>query len=229
MKEVSLLFEELVSDIDKSIKIDSFDFISGDTHFFTCNTKWARKGKKILVKVDEATTLSLLIKDIVKDVKIVVKNYHTPLSVSLPNPFEVSGTKTSTNNEWNLSDSNLLNKTPIIWLYSNYREVVYGDGASLERAITMNIAFLDETNILYQKNKEHIDNVVVPMKELVESFMESINKKAIYKKLNQFTLNTYSRFGVETDTGVIQNILDANLGGVVLNVTLEKFKEPCKC
>ena len=229
MKEVSLLFEEFVDNIDRTIGINEIQYINSNTHIFTCDTKWARKGKIVFLKIDVQSGFNVFIIDVIKNEKIVVSGIYQPMSVFLPLPFSISGTKISTNNEWISVSNDLMSKTPLIWLYQNYNETIYGDEASLERTITMNIAFLDETNPKYQKNQDHIDNVVSPMKELARIFIESINKSAIYKKLKQYNLKTYSRFGVETDTGVIQNILDADLGGVVMNLTLDKFKEPCKC
>lgn len=229
MKEVSLLFEEFVLNIDKNITINTIEHINSDTHIFTCNTKWARKGKKINLQVDLQTSFSLLIKEVVEDEKIVVAGVYDPISVSLTDPFYISGTKISTNNEWLMADRDLLKKTPLIWLYQNYTQTIYGAESPLERTMNLTIAFLDETNPLYQKNSDHIDNVVVPMMKLVDSFIKSIDKLYIYKKLKQHNIKVYSRFGVENDSGVIQNILDADLGGVVLTITLEKFKEPCKC
>jgi len=229
MKEVTELFDAIVLDIDSSIKIYSIESLSGNTTIKTCNTKWARKGKKISLELMDDSVLELKIASVINNEEIVVGGTHDIKSVMLLNPFKISGTKTSTNNEWNKADRDLTKKTPLIWLYPNYTEKVYGDEASLERTITMSIAFLDETNPKFQKNEEHIENAVIPMKNLVYEFIKSFNNKAIYKKLKDYSLKTYSRFGVETDSGIIQNILDADLAGVVLTVTLDKFKEPCKC
>jgi hypothetical protein len=229
MTEVSLLFEEFVLNIDKNITINKIEYINSDTHIFTCNTKWARKGKVIKLGIDEQTSMGVFIKEVIKDEKIIVANAYSPISVELTNPFPISGTKTSTNNEWNNADSDLMKKTPLVWLYHNYTQTIYGAESSLERTMNLSIAFLDETNPLFQKNSDHIDNVVVPMTKLVEEFIKSIDKLTIYKKLKQHSIKVYSRFGIETDSGIIQNILDADLGGVVLTITLDKFKEPCKC
>lgn len=230
MKEVTELFKDIVDSIDNNIKIDYIEHLNDKTYVYSCDVKWARKGK-ILKTYDSFAPEVVYGIEIfeIEDNLIVLDGNHYFDTAYLPKPYEISGTKISTNNEWNNLNKDLLNKTPLIWLYSNYNENIYGDEASLERTITMNIAFLDETNPMFQKNKEHIDNAVIPMKKLVQYFIKSIDKNVIYKKLKQHNLKTYSRFGVETDSGVIQNILDADLGGVVLNITLDKFKEPCKC
>lgn len=231
MKEVTDIFKDLINGLDTSLELKQVSHINDYTFFTVCDTKWASIGKIINVQdIDNAgITTPHRIVSVSPYGYIVINGVHNTNKIYLNSPYYLSGTKISTNNEWVRAGNDVRNKLPLCWLYSNYRETVYGDEASLERTITMNIAFLDETNPRFQTNDEHIENAVIPMKKLANEFIKSINKNAIYKKLNQFTLNTYSRFGVESERGVIQNILDADLGGVVLNVTLDKFKEPCKC
>ena len=50
-----------------------------------------------------------------------------------------------------------------------------------------------------------------------------------FKVIEDFELITFSRFGVEQQTGMFQNILDANLSGVELRITLTMYKANCKC
>lgn len=232
MKDVTDLVEDIILDIDCSIKVESIVKRSDSIYdIYTCNTKWARKGKTIFI-YEGTTGYGVVIKNVVENSYIVVEiNFAEPTfeRVELTKPFYISGTKISTNNEWSKAGNNLLVKTPLIWLYQNYTDKVFGLGSSLERNMNLNIAFLDETNPKFETNKEHINNAVKPCNALKEEFVKSINKKAIYKTLIDYSTKTFSRFGVESDSGVIQNILDANLGGVVLNITLDKFKEPCKC
>jgi len=231
MREVTELFRDLIQTLDTYLEVKSFYSANNKTYYNVCDTKWASIGKTIFLQDDDNPQVGYgyTMIQVDTDGVIVIEGNHTNKVIRLDTPFFISGTKISTNNEWNNVSNDLRDKTPLCWLYSNYRENIYGDESSLERSITMNIAFLDETNPLFQTNNEHIVFSVIPMKKLAMEFIKSINKNAIYKKLNQFTLNTYSRFGVESENGVIQNILDANLSGVVLNVTIDKFKEPCKC
>lgn len=231
MREVTELFRDLIQSLDVSLEVKNINTANNKTYYYVCDTKWASIGKKLFLQNENNPSVydGHTMIQVDTDGVIVIEGNHTNKNIRLNLPFNISGTKISTNNEWNNVSNDLRDKTPLCWLYSNYRENIYGDEASLERSITMNIAFLDETNPLFQTNNEHIVFSVIPMKKLAMEFIKSINKNAIYKKLNQFTLNTYSRFGVESENGVIQNILDANLSGVVLNVTIDKFKEPCKC
>lgn len=232
MREVTDLLEEIVSAIDCNITITSQQYLGMNVYrLYTCNTKWARTGKTIFA-FNDTGYFGYYIKNVVEDeyIEIQYGNADHPFyTCYLPNPFFISGTKLSTNNEWSRVSKNLLDKTPLIWLYQNYSERTFGSENSMERSISATIAFLDETNSKFEKNKDHINNAVKPCNKLKEEFIKSFDNFPIYKKLKQYDSKTFSRFGVETDSGVIQNILDANLSGVVLNITIEKFKEPCKC
>jgi len=93
----------------------------------------------------------------------------------------------------------------------------------------MRIFFLDETNIKDFYTQDHRREVVLPMQRLVDQFIETINNDARFQTIESFRIKTFSRFGVEQENGMFQNILDANLSGVELILSLTKFKENCKC
>jgi hypothetical protein len=67
------------------------------------------------------------------------------------------------------------------------------------------------------------------MERLAKAFMESIREDRSFQTIEEYELITFSRFGVETDRGMFENILDANLSGVELRVNLVKYKQNCKC
>jgi len=67
------------------------------------------------------------------------------------------------------------------------------------------------------------------MTELGDSFLNALASNRQFKVIEQSEYITFSRFGVEQDQGVFKNILDANLSGVELRLTLTKYKQNCKC
>jgi hypothetical protein len=225
MRDISVLFEELVSQINGDIKITS---VVGTT-FNTCDTKWMRKGKKIWGLTNTDVLKETKIKTLIKDTSFELEDNTIVKGIYLSPPFALVGTKIATNNEFILKDRDLLKKTPLIWLLESHNEKVYNTEASLERDIKMRIIFLDETNVAQYKTTDHRLQVVEPMIALQEEFIKVLNKKPIYKTLKDFNRNVFSRFGVESDKGVIQNILDADLSGIVIEFTTSKYKEPCKC
>jgi len=131
--------------------------------------------------------------------------------------------------EWTLADSNLENKLPLIWLLEVISETGYGRGSSLEKDIETRLFFLDETDPSQYYTKDHREQVVVPMQKLMLELLKQIDEDRMYQSVENYRYKTFSRFGVEQETGVIENILDANLSGVALELTLSRYKQNCKC
>lgn len=225
MRDISVLFEELVSQIDSTITIKS----KVGNVFNTCDTKWLRVGKKVWGLTSTDVLKQTTVKALTKDTSFELNDNTIVKGIYISSPFAIVGTKIATNNEFILKGRNLLDKTPLIWLLESHNEKVYNTEASLERDIKMRIIFLDETNVAQYKTTDHRLQVVEPMIALQEEFIKVLNKKPIYKTLKDFNRNVFSRFGVESDKGVIQNILDADLSGIVIEFTTSKYKEPCKC
>ena len=141
----------------------------------------------------------------------------------------MSGTKIATNNEWTKSTNNLTTKTPLVWLLEVLRIRKYGRGDSRDFECDVRMFFLDETDIRNYYTKDHRENVVYPMQNLAMEFIEIVQKNRQYETLDEWEFITFSRFGVEKDNGMFQNVLDANLSGVELRVRLVKYKVNCKC
>jgi hypothetical protein len=139
------------------------------------------------------------------------------------------GTKLATNLEWTKMSNDVKTKTPIIWLLETTRERVFGRGDSREREFEIRMYFLDETNIKDYATKDHREQVVRPMQQLVLEFIETIKRSPEYQTIEEYEMYSFSRFGVQQDNGYFKNILDANLSGVELRLTLTKFKSNCKC
>lgn len=225
--DVTELVRNIVDNIDKSISGTDSGTI-GKLNF--CQTKWARTGKNI-----EGASTDYLITDfqniewISAEPTQVGQPQFEPGTYYLPTPFYITGTKWATNREWTIADNDLGKKTPIIWLIETITERIMGRENSIEREMDLRLFFLDETNVTDFYTEDHRREVTIPMQNLAESFVESVRQNPIYDNLDPYTIKTFSRFGVETDQGVFQNVLDANLSGVELNITLKKFKENCKC
>lgn len=229
MKDVSEIFEQIVNAIDSNININSLSIVNGKLRVFTCDTKWIRVGKKVSGKILDGTVKYAFVTNVVVDTYFDIDNVNIVSDISATKPTAMFGTRTATNNEWNLKTYNLLDKTPIIWCLELVNEKHYGTESSLEREFDMKIFFLDETDILNYVTKDHRTQVVKPMTALAYAFKEVIDKNMLFKRIIDFNLLGFSRFGTESVTGMIENILDANLSGVSLQLNLQKYKESCKC
>lgn len=229
MKDVSEIFEEIVNAIDNTISIDSMSVVAGKLRIYTCDTKWLRVGKKVSGKILGGSIKEAYVTAIDVDKYFEIDNVNILSDILIPKPTSMFGTRTATNNEWNLKTPNLMDKTPIIWCLELVNETHYGAEASLERDIEMKVFFLDETDILNYYTKDHRTQVVKPMIALAHAFKKVIDKNMLFKSIPQFNVLGFSRFGTENVTGMIENILDANLSGTSVQFTLSKYKESCKC
>ena len=227
MIDSSRYIESLVLSIDNSL-VGVYN--AQDNKTFLCDTKWAREGKL----VTDAQGVKFVIKQIQYDEWIIAE----PLGNGgetldgvfyISQPFFMTGTKLATNREWTLADTNLENKLPMIWMLEIISETGYGRVSSFERGIETKLFFLDETDPSQYYTKQHRHQVVVPMQKLMTNFLKVVNEDRMYQAVDSYRYKTFSRFGVEQDKGVIENILDANLSGVALEVTLSRYKENCKC
>tara|TARA_R110000868_G_C10793905_1_gene756547 strand:- start:3 stop:680 length:678 start_codon:yes stop_codon:yes gene_type:complete len=215
---------DLVAQIDNTMQVV---WNNAEQRGEVCKTKWSRKGKLVTVGID-----AFIIDEVNPNEWIKVSQVPPPTfegEALLPVPFYIHGTKKATNREWTLSSDNLLNKTPIIWLLGTLNYKQFGRESTKDFESSLRIFFLDETDVVNYYTADHETNVVYPMEQLAMEFIETINKDRNYKTIEDWEIIEFTRFGVEQENGMFQNILDANLSGVELRITLTKYKENCKC
>jgi len=225
--EISAIIEGIVNQIDVTL-FGVYDPITEQTN--VCETKWARIGKK----VTDSTGQIYVIVDIepnewIKAEPIIQNNPPLEGEFTLSTPYWITGTRTATNREWTIADNNLLDKTPIVWLLETLKYKQFGRQSTYDFETYLRIFFLDETDPVNYYTADHRENVVYPMQNLANEFIKTISGIRKFKVVEDFELITFSRFGVEQQTGMFQNILDANLSGVELRITLTMYKENCKC
>lgn len=220
IKDISIQIADLVGDIDNTIRA-TYEPIEGVSE--TCRTKYARPGK--IVK--DFSNEEFLVTEVETDTYI--KAGEVDGLIYLPEPYYISGTPISTNREWTIFESDLLKKTPLIWLLHDIRYFQYGRESVYDWESELRIFFLDETDITNYYTHDHIENVVEPMAELCKLFIEAVNANRSYKTIESYEITNFTRFGEEEQSGVVRNILDANLSGVELRITLIRYKNNCKC
>jgi len=233
------MITDVANEVDFLIKQIDFT-ITGELNtevlpnvWVTCQLKWARVGKIVM---DPETGNSFMIVSILENEGLILEPLPTNPTgepagniLLLPNPFYLSGTKIAANNEWSKVSNSLLVKTPIVWLLELIRFKSYGRESTIDFESELRLFFLDETNVTQYYTSDHRLNVVSPMTQLALEFIETIGSFRQYQTVDQYEIITFSRFGVEQDQGVFKNILDANLSGVELRLTLTKYKQNCKC
>lgn len=220
IKDISNYIEELVQGMDTTL-IGKYDAINEYTTL--CDSKYSRIGKYVTDSMDN----KYLITDIDPDKWIKADDVSG--DIKLPDPYFLSGTRISANREWTISTEDLTQKTPIIWLLSDVRYQKFGRDSVFDWESEVRIFFLDEGDAENYYSADYIDNVVYPMSRLAELFIDSVNNNRKYLTLDQWEIINFTRFGTEDQSGYVQNILDANLSGVELRISLTKYKENCIC
>lgn len=229
IEDICTIVEDLVSRID--IQIDGVNTATGAADF--CQTKWAREGK-ILTRVSDGEQWRIDGVVIDESISATYMGATVPEPIfegvfDLPSPYFITGTRLAANREWTIASNDITSKTPIVWLLETTRERIFGREQSLERASDLRLFILDETNVKDYYTKDHRVQVVQPMTQLVGALVKAIDARANFENVEDFQIVTFSRFGVEQETGFVQNILDANLSGVELQLTLQRYKQGCKC
>jgi hypothetical protein len=223
INELSTIIGNVVSQMDSTID-GTFDV----DKTLSCNTKWARVGKT----VTDLNSDEFLITEIDENNYLVTENRDLiglDGVIYLPRPFFIHGTKKATNREWTILSNDVTAKTPIIWLLGSLNYKQFGRESTIDIESSVRIFFLDETDVANYYTADHITQVVYPMEQLAKEFIETINRNRNFKTIEDWEIIEFTRFGVEQDNGMFQNILDANLSGVELRITLTKYKENCKC
>jgi hypothetical protein len=226
-KDLSDIIEEIVQDMDNTI---TGVWNSVELRTDVCKTKWIRKGKKVFDSVGNEYTITDF------EVDSWIKYEPAPPDVLplegtiyLEEPYFMTGTKMSANMEWTKEGNDLTQKTPIVWYLDFIRFREFGRDSAIDFESDVRIFFLDETNVRQFYTKDHRQEVVRPMTELLEEFISTVRKNRNFKRIDDFEILTFTRFGTEREQGYFENILDANLSGVELRVTLVKYKENCTC
>jgi hypothetical protein len=226
-QDISNIIDQIVLDIDNTIE-GTFNVTLNRTD--VCKTKWIRKGKKVKNSSgNEYMVIDFAVDEWVVATPIVSTSPPLNGTISINEPYFITGTKMSANREWTIVTNDVTAKTPIVWYLDFIRFKQFGKESTIEFESELRIFFLDETDVRNYYTKDHRDNVVRPMTELVNGFIESVNGNRVFKRIEDFEILTFSRFGVEKENGMFQSILDADLSGVELRLTLIKYKNNCKC
>lgn len=224
--EITSVVESIVTAIDRSLN-GTYDVET--KRFYTCQTKWARIGKVVTDSNENQYQITAISTDEWVKLETIGHTNEPNTVIYLPQPFWITGTKLATNSEWSKAEKNLMKKTPLIWLLEVIRLRRYGRDSVIEFESDLRMFFLDETNVAQYYTADHRENVVYPMERLCDEFIKVVEANRNYQTIENYDIITFSRFGVERDNGMFQNVLDANLSGVELRITLTKYKENCKC
>jgi hypothetical protein len=221
---VDIVQDEIISRIDNTVRVTSIiESTPSDLRFTVCDYKWLKtKGGHLR----SAGDVFYYPDDIDPETGIIhAKNPGTALELrqvlTIKPPVFVHGTHRVTNVEWLRSiNKDVRLGVPLIWLKETIPGMRYPEDHSQLKDETPTFYFLDEIDVVDSTNAEQRVQGVKPMLALVAAFYKAIEDGYEITRRSGSFEKTISRFGNEMKDGMIENILDANLGGVEIRPTL---------
>ena len=219
MRDIVYIIEENIIDrMNCNISVLS---VSGNV-LTVCDVKWSRVG---LILTDIYTqTYTITAVDYVLNTITVEPNggynFNGTL-ITLNKPYFFTGTPISTNKEWKSFSIDERNKVPFAWLVEPNDEDFKDEQDTLERESDILMVFLDSNNTNQWRTMDTHDNRLQALYNMVEEFMDTIKREFLFYSDNlSFKTKNFTKFGKETSSGMEANIIDANLTGVELRLTL---------
>ncbi len=223
---VYIVEQEIVDNMDNIVTVSS---IAGNV-LTVCGTKWARIGK--VVQDGSANDFTIAAVDqTLKTITVTpVGPSFTGDTLALNVPTFVVGTPLATNKEWTGLERDERTKVPFIWMVEPTPEVLNAQDNPVERASSIRIVFLDSNNIESWLTTDTHDNRLQALYNMVSEFITAIDGNNLFEPLTTKDIRNLTKFGTETAQGFDANIINANLTGIEVRLTLNINKEDdCIC
>lgn len=150
-------------------------------------------------------------------------------TIYLPRPYYFRGTKMAVNYEYVNFSQDERERTPMIWLVKPTREVWNNKESSIERQSNLRLFFLTIADYLNDLTKDHIEKRTHPLIELAHVFVNHIETSGKFNRKVSFETRDFQRFGSEAENGIIKNILDSNMSGIEVTMSIEINRIGCDC
>jgi hypothetical protein len=156
-------------------------------------------------------------------------------SFTLNPPLFITDTPQGANNELQLKNGDL-DRHPFVWLLENFPTTFNNTNSSTVADARVRLFFLDVANSEEWLNKDHRDECIKPMRNLIDTFINDLQRKISGKlshKATPFTVTDRVRFGIyTTDRGNTESIITEDLSGVELDIIIpiqDYAIECCDC
>jgi len=232
MKDIfDIVKDEIIDKIDLTVKVISVSNVGSVFTIELCDNKWVRVNQYLNDGTHNWLITAINSNGIITATKPSGSSNITKRQIlTIKEPTFMSGTKLAVNSEWLSLTNDMRNKLPLIWLLESIEEQEFGIKSSIERKSKIRVLFLDDNNPKQYLIKDYRKNVVSPMLGLKDSFVDAINKNLIFDYIESWSSKPFTRFGTENENGYLNNILDADLSGVQLDISLPIYKrKECKC
>jgi len=215
---VYIVEEEIIDQMNCVITVLS---ING-TVLTVCNVKWARVGTVLTDSLSQTYTVTA-VDYVLKTITITPNGAYTFVGkvINLNKPYFFTGTPISTNKEWKSFSNDQRQKVPFAWLVEPNDEDFKDDTNTLERESDLLMVFLDSNDISQWQTMDTHDNRLRSLYNMVEEFVDTIKREPLFYSLEMsYKTKNFTKFGKETSSGMEANIIDGNLTGVELRLTL---------
>jgi len=187
-----------------------------------CGVKWARVGTVLTDSLAQTYTVTA-VDYVLKTITITPNGAYTFAGtvITLNNPYFFTGTPISTNKEWKSFSNDQRQKVPFAWLVEPNDEDFKSDQDTLERESDILMVFLDSNDINQWQTMDTHNNRLRALYNMVEEFVDTIKREPLFFSDElSFKTKNFTKFGKETSSGMEANIIDGNLTGVELRLTL---------
>lgn len=236
MKDIFYIVrDEIVERMDPDLQVKSFAVDgTGQTWTFVmkCSVKWARIRKTLTDTSDNLFTITAVnyTTNTITATAPADQPYDELGTLTLEDPYFFIGTPLSTNAEWLMATNDERLKTPFIWMVEPTAERMRPEYHSLERESDLRIVFLDSHNSKDWVTKDAHDNRLQSLYNMADEFVNAIRGNLLFDDIDgDIQIRNFTRFGTETQQGFDANIIDADLTGIELRLTLPVLKQSCNC
>lgn len=236
MAETIKIVEQLISEIDRTIEIDSIvDNLDGTCTIFTCDTKWVQSKEDFSVTIDGN---DFPVVSIVANESITIEGACPVVdSFEVYPPFFFHGTVSDTNSQLNNISNDDADKTPMSYLYEPFVENMQDQESSLEMISPIRIFFLSYADMKSWFTPEHYNETIIPMKNLARGFEQAIHDSELIDTLGEYSRISRVKFGVprnrsqKDSKGYEKARFDMELSGVeiLLSLPIKKNRANCDC
>lgn len=230
--DIVTLLESMINSMLPIVKVVSFvDNGDGTFTLEVCDSSYLRTGSRFSFGGVDYKVISFVNnKTLVIEGSVVLQG-----SFTLSPPLFITDTPQGANNELKALDSDM-SRHPFIWLLENFPSTFINTNSSTVAEARVRLFFLDIADNTEWLNKEHRDECIKPMKNLIDTFISDLQRKISGKlshKQTPFTVTDRVRFGIyTTDKGNTESIITEPLSGVELDITIpirDFAVECCDC
>lgn len=231
---VDIFKAEIVNKLDRRVTVKAVLNESQTQITVTfCDVKWMRKGMAITLVNNAQITfqvISVTNNDVVLQKPSALDTLLPREQLRLPEVKFFNGTRLVVNSEWKQAImADVRSGVPLVWLHETVQERFLPREDAFERESELTIFLLDEVNEL-DLNADKRKDAVRTMYGLFSEIEETIERPTTFvERAGDVDVISFSVFGVEDAQGIRRKILDANLGGLEMRLSIRVQKPQCKC